>query len=440
MGPRLRTFLAIELNVVEIWEEERPEKAPVIGWVEHLQPTSLPTLVSSRFRFCRDADEVLRNELGVHMTSFPIVQALFTLATLGSAMAAPQTVAETKAQAILAEVQKVVSDNGVDEAKSIRIGGIKQWITVRGRDLRNPILLFLHGGPGSPELPNRYLFEEPWTDYFTVVEWDQRGAGRTYALNDPATVRPTMSGARLEADAEELVAYLRTTYKKPKIFVLGHSWGTILGLKLAQRRPNWLYAYVGMGQVINTAAAEAIGYASTIAAARKDHNSRALEALAKVAPYPGSGVLSVEKVLIERRWSDYYGGLTHKRRTYEYWANAQKLSPDYSEADLRAMDDGSIFSLKLLAKDYGDADFTDVTRLRCPVILFEGRFDLTTPSVLAQQWFARLSAPSKRFVWFENSAHMIHAEEPGRVLVHLVMDARPLAQRAGAVAPAENAR
>ena len=87
--------------------------------------------------------------------------------------------------AILAEVGKVASDNGIDEAKAVEIGGIRQWITVRGRDRRNPILLVIHGGPAAPELPNRYLFERPWEDYFTVVQWDQRGAGKTYALNDP---------------------------------------------------------------------------------------------------------------------------------------------------------------------------------------------------------------------------------------------------------------
>jgi pimeloyl-ACP methyl ester carboxylesterase len=87
---------------------------------------------------------------------------------------------------------------------------------------------------------------------------------------------------------------------------------------------------------------------------------------------------------------------------------------------------------------YAGADFTNLVHVQCPVILFESRFDVTTPSVLAERWFARLSAPSKRFVWFENAAHMIHAEEPGRVLVHLVLDARPFAERAGDVPPEGN--
>src|ERR1700741_1624199 len=117
---------------------------------------------------------------------------LATLAAVLAFAAAAHAQTPPDPHATLAATQKVVSDNGVDEAKAVEIGGIKQWITVRGKDRRNPILLVIHGGPAAPDLPDRYLFEGPWTDYFTVVEWDQRGAGKTFALNDPAVVAPTM--------------------------------------------------------------------------------------------------------------------------------------------------------------------------------------------------------------------------------------------------------
>src|SRR5204862_2240588 len=153
----------------------------------------------------------------------------FALATI--AAAPPHAESPPNPHKILAEVGKIVSSNGIDEAKAVEIGGIRQWITVRGRDRHNPILLVLHGGPAAPDLPNRYLFESHWTDYFPVVEWDQRGAGKTYGLNAPETVAPTMHADRRVQDAEELVGYLRRTYGSKKIFALGHSWGTILGLK-----------------------------------------------------------------------------------------------------------------------------------------------------------------------------------------------------------------
>jgi pimeloyl-ACP methyl ester carboxylesterase len=331
---------------------------------------------------------------------------------------------------ILAEVGKIVSSNGIDEARAVEIGGIRQWITVRGRDRRNPILLVIHGGPAAPDLPTRYLFEAPWTDYFTVVEWDQRGSGKTYELNDPATVAPTLSRERVVKDAEELVAYLRATYAKPKVFVIAHSWGTAVGLELASRRPDWLYAYIGVGQIIDMREGEAASYAWTLDQARKAGDAKGLAELQSIAPYPEpDGSLPLAKIGVERKWVVRFGGLTHGRTSYDYWENAEKISPDYSDADFKAIDAGSAFSLPKLLPDLAKTDFTGLTRMRCPVIIFAGRYDETTPAAPVKRWWDRLSAPDKRFVWFENSAHMVWAEEPGRVLVHLVADAIPYAAK-----------
>jgi pimeloyl-ACP methyl ester carboxylesterase len=329
---------------------------------------------------------------------------------------------------ILAEVGKIVSPNGIDEAKAVEIGGIRQWITVRGRDQRNPILLVLHGSPAAPDLPSRYLFEEPWTDYFTVVEWDQRGSGKTYKLNDPQKVAPTMHADRMAQDTEELVAYLRATYEKKKIFALGHSWGTILGLNLAAHRPDWLYAYIGVGQIVNMREGERICYDWVLNTARKAGDTHAVKELEAIAPYPEpNGALPLEKINVERKWSVHYGGLTYGRQSYDFWENAEKISPDYSETDFKAIDAGSGFSLPKLLPDMATTDFTKLTRLSCPVLIFAGRHDYTTPSEPVQRWFDRLEAPAKRWIWFENSAHMIWAEEPGRVLVSLVQFALPFA-------------
>ena len=339
-------------------------------------------------------------------------------------------------RAILGEVRRVVSDHGIDEAKAIEIGGIRQWVTIRGRDRRNPILLVIHGGPAAPEMPTRYLYEAAWEDYFTVVQWDQRGSGKTYAMNDPAMVKPTMNRERIVQDAEELVAWLRTAYAKKKIFVMGHSWGTSVGLELAVRKPEWLYAYVGAGQMINFAAGERAGYAWTLAQARAAGDARGIAELTALAPYPGpDGKVPLDSLSVERKWSVHFGGLTHGRSSYDYWENAERISPDYSDADFKAIDQGSAFSLPLLLPDLMATDYTGVRSLKCPVEIFAGRYDYTTPTAPVRAWFDRLKAPAKRWVWFENSAHMMWAEEPGRVLVHLVQDLRPLAARAGDVAP-----
>ncbi len=330
--------------------------------------------------------------------------------------------------AILADYGKIVSAGGVDDAGAVKIGGVQQWITVRGRDRNNPILLVIHGGPAAPDLPNRYLYEPAWADYFTVVQWDQRGAGKTFMLNDPVGVAPTMTLERMIQDAMEVVAYLRTTYAKQKIFVLGHSWGSLVGLSLAQRRPEWLYAYIGVGQIIDMHAGEQVGYEWSLSEARRTGNQQAVEELTAIAPYPEpDGSLPLAKLSVERKWSIAFGGLINGRSSYETLENTERISPDYTEADFKAIDQGSAFTLPKLLPDLMSADFTHVQELACPVLLYAGRHDYTTPSSLVKQWFDALRAPQKRFVWFEHSAHMIYEEEPGRFLVHLVEDARPLA-------------
>ena len=208
------------------------------------------------------------------------------------------------ARAIIGNLQKVVTPNGIDRRMAIPINGTQQWITVRGRDLRNPILLFIHGGPAAPEMPTSWTFQNPWEDYFTVVQWDQRGAGKTYNANDPAKVAPTMNLVQMEADTEAVVQYLRATYAREKIFVLGHSWGSILGLTLAHNHPEWLYAYIGMGQMIDTRRAERLDYLATLQAAEDAHNDRAVKELRALEPYPeADGAIPLSKLNPERDWS-----------------------------------------------------------------------------------------------------------------------------------------
>ena len=125
---------------------------------------------------------------------------------------------------IIADTRKIVSPNGVEELVPAPINGTTQWLSVQGRDRRNPVLLYLHGGPGSPTMPEAYTFQSPWEDYFTVVQWDQRGTGKTYAANDPNALASTMTIEQMTSDGEEVVRYLQKRYGKRKIFLLGHSW------------------------------------------------------------------------------------------------------------------------------------------------------------------------------------------------------------------------
>ncbi|MGH8161135.1 MAG: alpha/beta fold hydrolase [Gammaproteobacteria bacterium] len=342
-----------------------------------------------------------------------------------------------KVKRIIADARKIVTPNGIQELDELHIDGISQWVSIRGRDRRNPILLVLHGGPGSPDMPLAWTFESPWEDYFTVVEWDQRGTGKTYASNTETAMAPGMTIPGMTQDAAKVVEYLRKRFHKRKIFLLGHSWGSVLGVRLAQEHPHWFYAYIGVGQVVNTRKSEADGYAWALREAQTHHNAEAIRELKSIAPYPGTAPMTIQRITIRDKWEMYYGGLAWGRKDYQFAADAWKLSPEYGLRDWRAIDKGSLFSLKHLLQPFMAVDFDHVTRFDCPVILFVGAHDYTVSYKLAKQWFDKIQAPSKRLVIFADSAHMIFLEQPGRFLVDLVKYALPYARKAGDVAPGE---
>src|SRR5215831_3012608 len=175
---------------------------------------------------------------------------LVTLAVAGSAAdePLPKSCSRAEATKIIAEARRIVNPGGVEQLEKVRIGGIDQWVSIRGRDRRNPVLLYIHGGPGYVSIPMSWWFGRGWEEYFTVIQWDQRAAGKTHLLTNPAAIKPTLTREQMVADAEEMAAWVRGELGKKKIFVIGHSWGSFLGLQLAQHHPEWLHAYIGVCQ------------------------------------------------------------------------------------------------------------------------------------------------------------------------------------------------
>ena len=352
----------------------------------------------------------------------------------------PSTMSRTEVTGIIANSRRIVSPNGVEELVKVPIGGIDQWLSIRGKDRRNPILLVLHGGPASPSMPADYTYQSPWEDYFTVVQWDQRGTGKTYAANTEAQMAPGMTIEGMTDDAAKVVQYLQQHYGKQKIFLLGHSWGTVLGTRLAQQHPDWFYAYIGVGQVVNVRRNEEIGYDFALRSAKASGNATAIRELQAIAPYPGTTPVTLQRLGVRSKWEMYYGGLTYGRQDYRFVSDAEELSPDYSEKDLDAIGKGSVFTIGHLMQPLLAVDFDNDVHFGCPVLLFVGQHDETTSHELAEQWFGKLQAPSKHLVIFADSAHMVMQEQPGRFFVHLVTDALPLAAAAGDVSPTETVR
>ena len=329
---------------------------------------------------------------------------------------------------IIADMRRIVTPDGIERHEKVRIGGIDQWVSIRGNDKRNPILLMVHGGPGWVSMPTSWYFQRGWEEYFTVVQWDQRGAGSTYAANDPVAVAPTITPERMIADTEEMIGWLRKEFGKQKVFVLGHSWGSYLGLEMARRHPDWLYAYIGIGQMTNMPESERQGWQFAMDEARKAGNTEAIKELESIAPYAeGTKPVPLSSLMIQRKWLNQFGGMVYRRTGGQAESAAMSLSPEYTDRDVQLIGEASNYSLDKLLSHALTLDLGGVKHLDCPLILFLGRHDHNVSSSLGEAWFQKVQAPSKRLVWFENSAHEVMNEEPGKTLISLVRYVRPLA-------------
>jgi proline iminopeptidase len=301
----------------------------------------------------------------------------------------------------VAEERAITSPNGISSVEPVRISGIDQWIEVRGQNVNNPILLFIHGGPGIAFMPLAGSFKGPWEKYFTVVQWDQRGAGKTYASNDKDLQRKTMNVSQMEEDTLDLVNYLRNRFKREKIFVLGHSWGSVLGLWLAHEHPELIYAYVGIGQVVNMQQNEDIGYQDALQQARSNHNEQAVKDLEGIAPYPAPN-MDLRKTSILRDWErDLLGP---PPSTPQFIDTKRILSsvmsaPEYSLADDYGWIQGTPFSLNVLLPQMAKLDLNKLGfDFRAPIFFFEGRHDPYCPASLIWDYTQTIKAPQKEFV------------------------------------------
>lgn len=329
-------------------------------------------------------------------------------------------------RAIIAEANRIVTPLGVDETIVKDLGGLPHVVNVRGKNRSNPILVFLHGGPGSTAMPVSWTFQQGWEDYFTVVHYDQRGAGRTLRLNGSASIQDRSIPEQFVADAIELIEHISARYSKEKVLLLGHSWGSVIGLSVAKQRPDLLHAYVGVGQFIDFKRNEAAGYDWTIGEARRRGNEEAIGELEALAPYPGEGPFKVSSLAVERKWNTRFGGQIFGRQNGSVYFDAVRLSPLYDVHDREAMYKGMEASGQALFPALQQVSFDNVTTSEVPVVMLLGSKDRVTSSALAQEWMRNLEAPVKETILFNNSAHFPMIEEPGRFLVALIEHVLPL--------------
>lgn len=332
-------------------------------------------------------------------------------------------------QHLAAEALAIRSPKGVQEGAFVDIGGIKQWIQIRGEDRDNPVLLFVHGGPGGSTLPISSGWR-PWEKHFTVVQWDQRGAGRTYgAAGD--TLAPTMTLERMTQDGVELTEYLRTHLHKDRIVLVGHSWGSFLGLHMAKQRPDLFSAYVGTGQVVGRTTFEK-AFELTIArlqmrAASAGNN----EALAQLAPVAARPTMTQENRLIADKWSCALA-LPPVDGFQLAGPIPPLFMPDFSLVDWYNWRKGVAFSAKYLTGRDGPMFQHDMTStgfaFPIPMFFIEGDADGVTPGEPAEQYFNQIMAPHKEFVWIRGGDHFIPFDRPDEFLAELVARVRPFAR------------
>jgi len=294
--------------------------------------------------------------------------------------------------------------DSIAEVRYLRLGGVDQWVMLRGESISNPPLILLHGGPGMPESGLFRHFTAPLEKHFTLVNWDQRGAGKSFSRSIP---RASMTVERFLADLDELVEYVRRRLSKDKLVLYGHSWGSALGVLYAARFPAKVAAYVGSGQIGDAAAAESASYAFGLAEAERRHDRKALRKLKAIGPPPyGPGELFTERMQVSR--------LERDAAVTSPWAIWRALlgGPESSILDLPNIVRGFRFSLKAMWPEVSQLNLRKLApTLQVPVFFLLGRKDHWVPPETSVAYFDTLAAPAKRVVWFERAGHEVFVDE-----------------------------
>ena len=295
---------------------------------------------------------------------------------------------------------------GIDSLETVEIGGIDQALHFRGENTDNPVILVLHGGPGLPMLPFIHLYQYDLEKDFTIVNWDQRNAGKTFMMSDPETVRATVSEQRLLADAHEVTQHIKQRLNKDKIIILGHSWGSMLGTMLVQAYPDDYSAYIGVGQIVEPDDIERLWHERALEAAQAAGNQEDVNALEALAPYPpstGYGTFDDQmmKVRLYQAKYDLLGpGLSVSPLSYSpYYSVGELFSFGLNASKAEYYQVGLMrFIFEYNAHDYG-------TEYTMPVYYIMGELDYQTPYPLAKAFFEEITAPDKQFYSIPNAGH-----------------------------------
>ncbi len=316
----------------------------------------------------------------------------------------------------------------IDRKERPILGGMKQTIHIWGTKKENPVVLFLHGGPGVPNRHGMAKNHMDLIDDFTIVAWDQRGTGGSYFGCDPGTL--TLD--QLISDCAQLIDYLCETLDQKKIFLLGASWGTELGTFVCQRYPEKVAGYIGYGQVVDGVKNEELSYAFALEKATEANCAEDMEELERIGP-PVEGQYKpvFEGLMTQRRIMKKYGGHSTKKGGYFSTTVMPILtSPELNLRDKIGTAKGYKVCLSQMWPTIVRYDFLkDCGPFQMPYFIFQGRLDRNTPAALIQEFYDSIEAPEKDLVWFEHSAHGPMGEEPEKFKRLMREKLLPIARR-----------
>lgn len=301
----------------------------------------------------------------------------------------------------------------IDEKRYVSINSTKQAMFLRGENLEAPVLLFLHGGPGAPELPIEMIneTEHRLESNFIVCYWEQRGAGLSYSRK---IEQNDMTLNQLIKDTVSVSKYLQKRFDKKKIYLLGHSWGSYLGIKTVQKYPDEYFALINVGQVCNQIESEKQAYQYMLEHAQKSNDQKALRQLQKYNLDSEAFPEHKYMMKIRTRLMNKYGiGLHHNPDLSSNMVKNVLFFKKYSFFEKIKYVQGMLFSNKLLFHYVlEDNLFENTLSLEIPFYILQGKYDYQTSYFLAKEYLAAINAPDKKFYSFEHSAHSPIWEEP----------------------------
>lgn len=315
----------------------------------------------------------------------------------------------------------------VNELTSVSIGGHEQWIQMRGASPDKPVLLWLAGGPGQSDLAyTRVLFADLKRD-FIVVDWDQRGTGKSHSALDPTS---TLTLDQAVADTVELTNYLRERFDERKIYLAGESWGTTLGVLAVQRNPELYFAWIGSGQMVSERETDLRTYRDLLALARRSDDRALVDELEALGEPPYDDMLAY--TLLQEHYDDLIPEYTAPQ-AYRDLGNGSGIGPmgilgsEYTLVDKVNVLAGLMDTFAVMYPQLQEIDFRqDVPRLDVPVYLMQGRHEMPSRDGIAREWFAQVQAPHKGLFTIENAGHSAAYEgyaEFHRIMVEVVLPA-----------------